>query len=159
MCADLVAKFNLEDPQTKPIVLPNAEMHRNTREISFHSQPLADDLYQTILPHLPLDVLGYAPTGVATRFRIFEHKPGCFFGAHEDHEILVGDSMSILTLLVYLSGDVEGGETVFEAGGFCAPATGRLLLFNHVAKHHGAMVKSGIKYTLRSDVLFRLREA
>ncbi len=35
-----------------------------------------------------------------------------------------------------------------------APRTGRVLLFEHKLHHEGAMLNAGVKYAMRSDVMF-----
>lgn len=159
VCARLVKQLVDADPKTKPVIMPNREMHRNVRELSIQDAALAAQLFETVRSVVPASILGYTLSGVPTRARIFEHRPGCFFGAHEDYQVEVGDSMSLLTLLVYLTGGVDGGETVFEqeVSGVVkvAPKAGRILLFNHTALHRGDIVRSGTKFTLRSDVLYR----
>ena len=61
----------------------------------------------------------------------------------------------------YLTGDVGGGATRFCGGivdgvkrsdADVACAVGRALLFQHVILHEGALVTSGHKYTVRTDV-------
>ena len=50
----------------------------------------------------------------------------------------------------------EGGETNFlDLGESVAPAPGRALLFQHPILHEGSEVTSGIKYAIRSDIMYR----
>eukprot|EP01006_Ploeotia_vitrea_P052444 TRINITY_DN67687_c9_g1_i1.p1 TRINITY_DN67687_c9_g1~~TRINITY_DN67687_c9_g1_i1.p1 ORF type:complete len:698 (+),score=107.68 TRINITY_DN67687_c9_g1_i1:47-2140(+) len=84
---------------------------------------------------------------------------------------------SIFTLLVYLNEDFDGGETVWykqepsspaDASGstpddssFSAvftykPAAGTGCVFNHNTWHEGKPIRSGTKYLIRTDVMFRL---
>jgi hypothetical protein len=71
--------------------------------------------------------------------------------------------MSFLSLLIYLNTNVAGGETTFflphgeRAKVF--PKEARALLFWHGrhpgnAKHGGSPVHGGVKYVLRSDIMF-----
>src|SRR5262249_5690618 len=84
------------------------------------------------------------------------------FGLHHDQSYRAADgSRSLLTLLVYLSdGDdgVVGGETEFpEQGRVIAPRAGAALWFQHMLLHAGREVTAGVKYVLRTDVLYAAR--
>lgn len=50
----------------------------------------------------------------------------------------------------------EGGETAFE-NLTIQPKTGTALCFLHEIKHEGCPINKGIKYVLRSDVMYRKR--
>lgn len=95
------------------------------------------------------------------------------FGKHVDgsHDV-PGVGTTGYTVLFYLSGGgravkglkegVKGGETVFWDDGrklaAVKPAAGRALLHLHgddCMEHEGAAVTAGVKYILRTDVVFR----
>ena len=61
----------------------------------------------------------------------------------------------MLTLIVYLNDDFEGGETDFDLGVCVDPRPGTALLFQHFLLHEGCKVTAGMKYVLRSDVMYR----
>ena len=68
-----------------------------------------------------------------------------------------GDRWSRLTFLVYLNDDFTGGETVFYYGKEklrVAPKTGAALVFVHKQLHEGAVLETGVKYVMRSDVMY-----
>lgn len=57
------------------------------------------------------------------------------------------------TLVIYLSDDFQGGDTVFpERGIRIRPQLGSAVLFNHSILHGGAPVLKGKKYIIRTDV-------
>ena len=57
--------------------------------------------------------------------------------------------------MVYLNDDFAGGETEFvDLRRTIVPRTGSALLFQHMLLHAGETVTSGVKYVLRSDVLY-----
>ena len=63
---------------------------------------------------------------------------------------------SLLTLMVYLNEDFEGGETAFlELDQVIVPRRGMALLFQHMVLHEGREVRAGTKYVLRTDVFYR----
>ena len=125
--------------------------------------------------------------------RIYKYEPKQVFGAHYDQSMMVGGHCTEYTLLVYLSGELQGGETVFygnrgtlpspmactvfpnpgapastrprlrlgsSAGAVVAavePQAGMALLHRHGAAcllHEARPVVKGVKYVLRSDVVF-----
>ena len=75
------------------------------------------------------------------------------------------DIKSYLTFLIYLNDDFQGGETRFylphQLSRGIVPKTGSILIFpqGNLASliHEGAAVTSGVKYVIRTDVLYRPR--
>jgi prolyl 4-hydroxylase len=57
--------------------------------------------------------------------------------------------------MVYLNDDFAGGDTEFMDGPSVRPQKGAALLFLHPVLHQGAPVRSGRKYVLRRDVMYR----
>lgn len=130
---------------------------------------LTDELYRRILPHVPARMsaelggrgrVSMDVAGVYSPARIYRYQPGQHFGLHQDQAYFgAGGTKSMLTLLVYLNDDFEGGETEFpEQGETIAPRTGTALLFQHMLLHAGRHVTRGTKLVLRSDVLYRPEE-
>jgi prolyl 4-hydroxylase len=57
--------------------------------------------------------------------------------------------------LVYLNDAFEGGTTAFHRFDVdVVPRTGSGLVFQHRLLHDGRTVRSGVKYVLRSDVMY-----
>ena len=106
----------------------------------------------------------YAPTHVSDFMRISEYGPGGDFSVHVDTCLATSDSEAgFHTVLLYLDGDFEGGETVFYDQGRRAavtPEPGLAVVFYHFQAHAGAEVRSGCKHVVRSEVMFsKLAEA
>ena len=59
--------------------------------------------------------------------------------------------------MIYLNEEFEGGETSFDDVTI-RPKTGTALCFIHELKHEGCPVKNGIKYALRSDIIYKKKE-
>ncbi|KAI9101188.1 hypothetical protein DFS34DRAFT_578325 [Phlyctochytrium arcticum] len=106
------------------------------------------------------------PFGLNDNWRLYRYRPGQRFGPHYDEEA-EGEGLQegVFTLLIYLSGRLEGGETVFYRGTSrtkklvvsVPPTTGMALLHAQGSRcllHEGAIVKSGLKWVLRSDVMY-----
>jgi hypothetical protein len=121
---------------------------------------LAQDLYQRLRPHLPAtmrdDGRSVAVRGLNLPLRIYRYDPGQHFGPHQDQSYAgPGGTSSLLTFLVYLNHDFEGGGTTFlDEGRTVVPCTGTALLFQHKVLHAGERVLRGTKYVLRTDVLY-----
>lgn len=106
------------------------------------------------LQSLPLPELeGQVPVGLPSTLRFYKYEPGQRFKMHRDGAWQENGLWSRLTLLVYLNSGVEGGETDFQSFKI-QPQVGTLVLFKHKTWHEGTEVKSGVKYVLRSDVLY-----
>ena len=62
----------------------------------------------------------------------------------------------LLTFIVYLNDGFQGGDTAFLDDDVVAhPKPGRALLFQHQILHEGCQVLAGVKYVLRTDVMYR----
>jgi predicted 2-oxoglutarate/Fe(II)-dependent dioxygenase YbiX len=165
-CARLMAKIDEAGPAVAPISTPYGfvmnEGVRNNERAIFDDHALAAQLFASLEPVLPkhmIDDLGgqMAPVGANERFRCYRYQPGQYFKPHYDgwfernpHE------RSRLTLMVYLNDDFTGGGTRFlEFGVEVAPRAGMALVFQHPVLHEGCTIERGVKYVLRSDVMYR----
>ena len=129
---------------------------RNNDRIIFDDPALAAMLYERALPHLPPDIDGWRPSGFNERMRYYRYEHQQQFTWHFDGSFRRSAAEeSILTFLIYLNDDFEGGETAF---GWDAvkPARGTALVFPHKVRHQGSPVIRGVKYVLRTDVMYRL---
>ena len=76
---------------------------------------------------------------------------------HKDGAWTEAGLTSKLTMMVYLNEGFAGGETDFRDFKI-VPKLGSALFFIHDVWHEGAAVTQGLKYVLRSDVLYGLRQ-
>lgn len=106
-----------------------------------------------------VDVLDYAvPIGLNERFRFYRYHAGQRFRHHRDGVYQRNEhELSQLTCLVYLNDDFEGGATSFGRWSV-TPEAGAALLFRHEIEHAGESVRAGVKYVLRTDVMYRVPE-
>ena len=59
--------------------------------------------------------------------------------------------------MVYLNGPRLGAETCFpDCDVTVRPSPGRALLFDHHLPHESKALRAGLKYAVRSDVMFRV---
>jgi hypothetical protein len=104
---------------------------------------------------------GWEAVGVNERLRFLKYAPGTYFRPHFDGSYTRphnGDT-SFATIQLYLN-ECSGGETRFVSvenesiGCKVVPKTGSILLFQHNLYHEGCPVKEGLKYVIRSDIMY-----
>ncbi len=133
---------------------------RNNTRVMFDDQQLADSLWQRIEPFVLSPIKGRNAVGLNERIRYYRYEEGHVFRPHYDGSFeRANGEKSQLTFMVYLNEDFEGGATRFDLNHphgevSVIPKTGTALLFIHSLRHEGAMVFSGRKYILRSDIMF-----
>lgn len=146
---------------------------------------LIESVYERVKPHLPPTIDQCAVAGINARLRFFCYEPGAEYRVHVDGawpgsgfnaegvpvDDIFGDRYSRLTFLIYLNDDFEGGHTTFftpsssdigllEASAV-KPSKGSILCFPHgdavgSLAHEGTSVIRGLKYVIRTDVLYML---
>ena len=99
------------------------------------------------------EVAGQIARGLPRDLRFYRYAPGQRFKMHKDGPWHEDGLTSQLTFLVYLNDGFTGGDTDFREFRV-KPEAGAALLLVHDTWHEGAAVESGIKYVLRSDVLY-----
>ncbi|GFO27456.1 2OGFe(ii) oxygenase family oxidoreductase [Plakobranchus ocellatus] len=118
----------------------------------------------------------WQPTGLNCTFRLCRYYPGGHFAPHNDGFFAISATeRSLKTFMLYLNGDFHGGSTNFidpsqtlymgPDGKYCAeeknilyhvqPETGMAIIFNHNRLHEGQRLENGIKYILRTDIMYK----
>ncbi len=145
-----------------------AEGIRNNERVLVDDKTLADTLFQRAAPWLPPVIEHRHLVGFNERWRFYRYRPGQTFQPHRDGSYLSLETYekSEVTFLIYLNDDMSGGETRFfadmdQVARRCPyltvkPTTGAALVFLHAIWHEGAVVESGEKYVLRTDVMYKL---
>ena len=160
-CAGLIDRIETLGPSAAPITTARGfEMRsdiRNNTRVMFDDPAFAALLFDRIAPHLPQTLFDMTPVGANERFRCYRYDVDQRFAAHYDGAFIRSDDeQSLLTFMVYLNEGFGGGATRFhEFRVDATPVTGRALLFQHLLLHEGCFVTSGLKYVLRSDVMYR----
>jgi prolyl 4-hydroxylase len=145
------------------------ERIRNNSLAIVRDSLLADQLFQRIRSHVPAQMSVETKDGgrqlvtlkgIFTPVRIYRYHAGQSFGLHRDQGYEDNEgARSLLTLMVYLNHDFEGGRTTFpELEREVVPQTGNALIFQHMVLHKGEKVIRGTKYVVRSDILYRAQE-
>lgn len=134
------------------------------REIRDNDRVILDDpelsrvLYERARPHLVAEWMQRTPCGFSERWRYYRYEPGQRFKWHGDgSHVRPNGEESQFTFLIYLNDDVEGGSTNFRLDKEVMrvqPRAGAALVFMHKHLHEGGEVTTGVKYVLRTDVMY-----
>jgi len=129
---------------------------RNNSRAFYNSEELAEKLWQRVQPYVPARLGEASPVGLNELFRFYRYERGHRFKGHYDESYVRRDGeASCFTFMVYLNDNFQGGDTTFR-GLRVRPRQGMALLFRHSLFHEGSEVTQGVKYVLRSDVMYRL---
>lgn len=111
----------------------------------------------------------YSALGVNERFRFLKYSAGQYFKPHFDgtYKRPDGRSRSMVTIQIYLNEGMEGGTTTILSPSITGetykeddviarvvPKVGRILLFDHNTMHEGSLLTKGVKYTVRTEIMY-----
>lgn len=126
---------------------------RNNDRAMLENREWVDVLWKRLAAAgLPL-IDGERAVGLPKDLRFYKYSRRQRFKMHKDGPWSERGCVSRLTFLLYLNEGFIGGETDFRQFKVF-PKTGAALLFVHDTWHEGAAVNDGVKYVLRSDVLY-----
>ena len=174
-CEELIENSERSGFESLASTFPEA--YRNNDRLLVLSPPLAKTLYSRILPCLtisdclsrPIGPSGgnalWLPHGLNECLKFSRYKAQCSFKPHLDGPFCPdGETATIYTMVIYLndvsSHSLVGGETNFlddQKGVVCSvkPLQGAALVFRHELLHEGAEVLSGLKYIIRTEIVFK----
>lgn len=147
----------------------NPEIRNNSR-VLYRSEELRSYLEDLLMDSIPKQSL-FITNGafemkdflrLSGNFRFYKYLPGEKFKRHRDGNQLEEGGVSLITVLIYLNGDCEGGETFLcdrslgDDKPMVIPETGKLLMFDHSIMHSGEELKEGVKYLLRTDLIYKV---
>lgn len=160
-CSNYIEKAEQQTfEEAKINMLGNQVMNktvRNNDRLLFFDENLAKDLWLKIKEFVPSSIGSSEAIGLNEMFRIYRYVKGQRFKMHRDGSYERNDTeFSILSFLIYLNDDFEGGETEFRRVATVKPKTGMVLVFHHPMRHEGKEILSGVKYVLRTDVMYKL---
>ena len=129
---------------------------RNNNRVIYNNHTLADKIWQKLKPFAPKHFGNSKAIGLNELFRFYKYQTGQQFKKHRDQSFIRNDiEASYFTFMIYLNDNYEGGETNFNDIAI-QPKQGMVLIFQHDLEHEGSSVKQGIKYVLRTDIMYRL---
>jgi hypothetical protein len=166
-CAALIRRSESLIYETGTVADVVMEDVRNNERVLLDDATLASDIFHRAEPFLPAEIDGHRLVGFNERWRFYRYGPGQTFKPHRDGSYLRMKTWeeSQLTFMIYLNGGMGGGETRFFVDMEQAfrhkpylsvqPREGMALVFIHSIWHEGAVVRSGQKYVLRTDVMYK----
>jgi prolyl 4-hydroxylase len=161
-CEDFIAKSEAIGYEPATIETEKGqkvmEAVRNNNRVIYTDTTLANNLWQQLKPFAPKQIGNSTSVGLNELFRFYKYQPGQAFKKHRDQSYIRNDAeASYYTFMIYLNDSYEGGETSFN-NLMIQPRQGLALIFLHDLEHEGSAVLKGIKYVLRTDIMFRLEE-
>jgi predicted 2-oxoglutarate/Fe(II)-dependent dioxygenase YbiX len=129
---------------------------RDNDRAFLRSPPLAEMLFRRVETQVPSRLDGMDVVGANELLRCYRYGVGHRFGLHYDGRYVRNErERSLLTFMVYLNDDFDGGHTRFpDVGRNVVPRAGTALLFEHFVLHEGCAVTAGTKYVIRSDIMY-----
>lgn len=158
-CQAYIERFHASVPEQAPVIVESGVAVdlavRNNTRVMWDAAAEADALVELVRP--PATWKDQRLVGGNPRLRIYRYEPSQHHSTHWDTVVELADGVaSRLTLVFYLNDDFTGGETDFpELKKTITPKRGTALLFQHRVLHSANGVTSGVKYALRTDVLYR----
>lgn len=147
---------------------------RNNLRVVLDAQKLALALWERLREHVDPHHEAAPIKGLNDRFRVYRYEQGQRFFPHVDVRTRVPLGETRASLMIYLNDGFEGGETRFfeekdkksrrgEGRGrkfnnrvrfAVRPAVGSVVVFDHLLLHEGSEVTAGVKYAVRSDLIY-----
>lgn len=145
--------------------------YRDNYRVLYTNEQLRQEIESTITRYAPPSLSIIEEGGVVKKveflklsgnFRFYKYFPGQKFKKHRDANKPEDGGVARITVLLYLNDlDVKiggGGTNLCDyslgPNRIIKPCIGRLLLFNHELMHTGEEVLSGVKYILRTDLIY-----
>merc|ERR1711976_202589 len=136
--------------------------HRSSQRCIIDSKYKVDLIWSRIKSFIPEVWEGHAVIGANERLRILKYHKGDYFKPHEDgvYERPDGTQKSYITIQLYLNEGFTGGNTTFMSNSAyeddvgVVPKTGSVLVFQHDILHEGSLLEDGIKYSMRTDIMY-----
>lgn len=134
------------------------ETVRNNNRVIYKDTNLADKLWRQLEQFAPKKIGNSFAVGLNELFRFYKYQVGQEFKKHRDLSYIRNDiEASYFTFMIYLNDNFKGGETIFT-NLTVKPKQGTALIFFHDLEHEGSSVRHGIKYVLRTDIMYKLDE-
>ena len=160
-CGQLIDSIERADPTPAPIntvdgVQRNPDVRNNDRTM-IEDAEFAAKLFERAKARIPPQVFGRNVVGVNELFRCYRYRPGMKFSPHTDGAYERSPTeRSFYSFLIYLNEVEAGGQTNFlvEPELSIEPKAGLGVIFQHPISHEGAVVTKGVKYVLRTDVMY-----
>jgi prolyl 4-hydroxylase len=149
-CDRLIRLIEASEPQ----IATNNPLFRNQDRVIRDDPEMARELFYRLKYHLPHRIGNLEIIGINERLRMYRYRVGQCFKPHMDHWYRPNEtSITLHTVLVYLNGNFEGGETRFseQLNEVIKPVAGLVAIFQHKLRIETIekTSMSGIKRTIR----------
>ncbi|HLL55645.1 MAG TPA: 2OG-Fe(II) oxygenase [Myxococcaceae bacterium] len=147
--------------RSAPTLATNNPLYRDQDRVIKDDPEVAEELFRRLRPHLREQIGPLRLVGLNERLRMYRYRAGQRFEPHMDHWYRPSENrITLHTVLVYFNDDFEGGETRFseQLEQTIVPKRGMAAIFQHKLRHEGCPVRRGVKYALRSDVIYEAPE-
>lgn len=129
---------------------------RNNQRVQYKDEKFAENLWIKASQFIPGKIGNSIAIGFNELFPFYKYQPGQKFKGHIDESYIRNEEeASYYTFMIYLNDKYEGGETSFD-GVDITGKKGMAVVFLHSLVHEGKEVTDGIKYILRTDIMYRL---
>lgn len=161
-CDDLITKTEQIGYQPATIQTDNGprlvDFIRNNNRVVYKDMDLANLLWAELKPYSPQEIGESIAIGLNELFRFYKYEAGQQFKKHRDQSYIRNSKeASYFTFMIYLNDNFKGGDTTF-GDLTITPKKGSALIFYHYLEHEGSEVLDGIKYVLRTDIMFQLKD-
>ncbi len=146
--------------RSSPKLATNNPLYRNQDRVIIDDFNKSQELFKRLRSHLPEKMGQLILIGLNERLRFYRYQVGQSFSPHMDHWYRPNDhQITLHTVLVYFNDDFEGGETIFQEqlDQIVVPKPGRVAIFQHKIRHEGSEVRKGIKYAMRTEVIYQFK--
>jgi prolyl 4-hydroxylase len=160
-CEDFISKSETIGYEPATVTTENGQLIvkdvRNNNRIVYKDVALAETIWQTLKGFIPKQFGNSLAVGLNELFRFYKYEIGQQFKRHRDQSFIRDENeASYFTFMIYLNDNYQGGATTFEQMAI-QPKQGTALIFQHSLEHEGSAVNHGIKYVLRTDIMYRLK--
>ena len=147
---DWAESLNFEDNSSKPL-----RERGNDALIIFEDQKLSDKIWEKVSHRLPSENNFGKANGLNDYFRLYRFLPGMTEQLPERAKYVRSpNETAVFTLIIFLNSKFEAAEIITE-GQKIIPETGMSLIFDNSEAHSFLPLTKGIKYELRTDVVYR----
>ena len=127
---------------------------KNNDRVIYDDADLTDEYFKRAYNYLTPELSISRLSGLNSRFRFYKYSVGQRFKLHQDGSYIRNiNEWSEFRFMIYSNDDFEGGETKFLRTSII-PQKGSLLKFKHELVHEGCPITKGVKYVLRTDVMY-----
>lgn len=129
---------------------------RNNERVLYNDKAYATFIWERLKSFAPEGKDNRNASGVNELFRFYKYSPGQRFKMHKDGSFERNRfEASQYTFMIYLNEAYTGGETIFASGEVIRPEAGTALVFHHPLRHEGSLLTAGVKYVLRTDIMYK----